>query len=112
MPLDLIDVEVGKIRGAADKICARHNAGEIISINRSVDQTLKNIIMLQMMLQFKLDRLHEIILLSSSAATGGTPGTLTTSDGCVTGVTTETEKPQLLLKCGPFFLSLLTLIIR
>jgi hypothetical protein len=88
---ELIDIEIEKIRSAADKICARHNAGEIISINRSVDKTLKNIIMMQMMLQFKLDRLHEIILLASPAAIDGTTGTLAASGG-VTGVTTAAEK--------------------
>lgn len=78
---DLIDAEVRKIRSVADRICVKHNAGEIISINRSVDQTLKNIIKLQMMLQFKLDKLHEIFLLAAAAEDGGAITGATANDG-------------------------------
>lgn len=88
----LMDAETQKvlciIHDCKDKDSVLHDA---IKINKSVDDTLKDMIKLQMLLQFKLENVKEILPLTSSTTTTSTStSTTTTSTKTTTHTTTCT----------------------
>lgn len=91
---DLIDAEVKKICSVVKNDENKYNANDLKEINRSVDQTLKDIIKLQMLLQFKLENVQEIpcscTTTSSTSSTTTTTTTTTTSTSTTTTTTTIT----------------------
>jgi hypothetical protein len=94
---DLIDAEVKKICRVVKNDENEHNVNDLKEINRSVDQTLKDIIKLQMLLQFKLENVQEIICkcpttTSTSTTTTSTTTTTTTTTKSTTTATTTTTK--------------------
>lgn len=86
------------------KDCLLYNT---IAINKSVDGTIKNIIKLQMLLQFKLDNIKEILPCTSSTTTTSTSTSTSTTHTkssttkttswttttCTTTCTTSTCRP-------------------
>jgi len=81
----LIDAETNKILSVINdckpKGYALHDA---ILINKSVDETIKNIIKLQMLLQFKLENIKEILPITSTTTT-------TSTTTCTTSTCTKTH---------------------
>lgn len=67
------------------KDCMLHDA---LEINKSVDDTIKNMIKLQMLLQFKLDNIKEILPCTSSTTTTSTSTSTTTT--CTRTTTSKT----------------------
>lgn len=70
--------------------CSQKNSmlHDAIAINKSVDDTIKNIIKLQMLLQFKLENIKEILPATSSTTTTSTSTSTTTT--CTKTTTTKT----------------------
>lgn len=88
---DLIDAETEKVRFAV-KECKSSESSiqDLIEINRSVDKTVKDIIKLQMLLQFKLENVIEIICPCPTTTTTSTTSS-TTSTTTSTSTTTRTS---------------------
>lgn len=87
----LIDAETGKILLIIDESKHKESAlQDTLEINKSVDDTLKNIIKLQMLLQFKLERVEGLISTTTSTTTTTTSSTTTTTTRTTTSSSTST----------------------
>ena len=77
---ELMDAETKKILAVLDG-CKHKDIliDDVIGINKSVDHTIKDIIKLQMLLQFKLENIIEIIPTTSTTTTTTTSTTTTTT---------------------------------
>jgi hypothetical protein len=87
---DLIDAETKKVNCVVDK-CHCCSTQEIKDINHSVNQTLKDIIKLQMLLQFKLENVMEITSCSTTTTCTSTTTTTTATKTCSTSSSTTTK---------------------
>lgn len=88
---DLIDAEAKKVCHMVNHQDDRHTIEDIKDINRSVNQTIKDIVKLQMLLQFKLENVQEMIgPCKTSTSTSTTTATTTTTT--TTTLTTTTTK--------------------
>lgn len=88
----LLDAETCKILHVLDN--CRHKDSilqDAIDINKSVDHTIKDIIKLQMLLQFKLENITEIIPTTTTSSTTTTSTTTTTTTTKTTSTTTTTH---------------------
>ncbi len=86
---DLIRAEAQKLENILKQCNSSENSPEnILDINRSIDDTLKNIIKLQMILQFKLDNVRELI---PTATTVSTTTASTTTTTCSKTTTTKSS---------------------
>lgn len=83
---DLIDAETQKVKCVVDK-CHCRSTQEIKDINHSVNDTLKDIIKLQMLLQFKLENVMEITSCSTTTTCTSTTTTTTTTRTATTTAT-------------------------
>ena len=82
----LIEAETGKVLLITDECRHKESAlQDAIEINKSVDDTIKNIIKLQMLLQFKLEKVEELVSTTTTSTT-----TTTTSSSTTTTTTTKT----------------------
>ena len=109
----LMDTETEKISCVLDN-CKNQSKikgsmlREVTAVNKSVDDTLKNIIKLQMLLQFKLEDVKELICCTDSTTTTTTCSTTTTTTTCSTttcstsSTCTTTTRPEgcCLVGCG------------
>lgn len=103
----LMDAETNKILCVLNNCmhadCCKHNdcrhddcnhndsvLNDAIGINKSVDGTIKDMIKLQMLLQFKLDSIKEILPCTSSTTTTSTSTSTTTT--CTTSTCSTTTK--------------------
>jgi len=86
---DLIDAETKKVNCVVDN-CHCHSTQEIKDINHSVSETLKVIIKLQMLLQFKLENVMEITSCSTTTTCTSTTSTTTTTTKTATTTATQT----------------------
>lgn len=88
---NLMDAETSKIlaviKDCENKDCILHDA---LLINKSVDDTVQNMIKLQMLLQFKLEKVKEIIPTSSTSSTTSTSTSTTTTKTTTTKSTSST----------------------
>lgn len=76
----LIDAEKDKILFVLDECKQKDSAlHDAIAINKSVDGTIKNMIKLQMLLQFKLENVTELISTTTTTSTTTTSTTTTTT---------------------------------
>jgi len=83
----LMDAETDKILFVLDECSQKDSAlQDAIAVNKSVDNTLKNMIKLQMLLQFKLENVTE--LLPTTTTTSTTTTSTTTSTTTTTRTTT------------------------
>lgn len=94
----LMDAETCKIlcvlNGCKHKDCVLHDA---IEIDKSVNNTIQNIIKLQMLLQFKLEKVKDIIPTSSTTTTTSTSTTTTTT--CTRTTTTKCTSSTTTTSC-------------
>ena len=82
----LIDAETGKVLLIIDECRHKESAlQDALEINKSVDDTLKNIIKLQMLLQFKLEKVGGLLSTTTASTT-----TTTTTSSTTTTTTTRT----------------------
>lgn len=81
----LLDAETNKIQCVLDD-CKHKDSllNDAIRINKSVDDTIKNMIKMQMLLQFKLENIKEIIPTTSTTTT-------TSTSTCTTSTCTRTH---------------------
>lgn len=89
---NLIDAETSKINHVL--FDCEHNKSVLqnaIAINNSVDDTIKNIIKLQMLLQFKLEKVQELIPITTTTTTTTTSTTTTTTSTRTTTTKTTTS---------------------
>lgn len=63
---------------------------DVLDTNKSVNQTIKNMIKLQMLLQFKLENVTEILPATTTTSTTTTSTTTTTTSTCTRSSTTHT----------------------
>lgn len=76
----LMDAETEKILSVLQDCKHKENTlHDTLLVNKSVDNTIKNIIKLQMLLQFKLEKVKEIIPSSSTTTTTSTSTSTTTT---------------------------------
>lgn len=96
----LMDAETNKISCVLDD--CKHDRCEhgsvlhdAIKINKSVDDTIKDMIKLQMLLQFKLDNIKDILPTTSSTTTSTSSTTTTThTSTCTTSTCSTTTKEE------------------
>lgn len=88
----LIEAETQKKIYVTDDCKHRYHAlNDRIKINKSVDETIKNLIKLQMLLQFKLAEIKEILSATSTTTTTTSTSTTTTSTTLTCSTTTKKE---------------------
>lgn len=91
----LMDAETDKIKCVIDDCkhksimcnhCDHKNTTlkDVIEVNKSVDATIKNMIKLQMLLQFKLENIENILAKTSTTSTTSTSTTTSTTSTCST----------------------------
>lgn len=86
---DLIRAETKKLESFLKQSNNKENSTEnVLNLNRSIDDTLKNIIKLQMLLQFKLDNVRELIPTTTTTNSTTTTST-TTASTCSKTTTTK-----------------------
>ncbi|MDD4296352.1 MAG: hypothetical protein PHC69_05270 [Ruminiclostridium sp.] len=87
---ELISAETRKLESVIKQgKCKDIPVESLLEVNKSIDNTLKNIIKLQMLLQFKLDNVKELIPSTTTTTTTTTTSTTTTT----TCSKTTTTKP-------------------
>ncbi len=87
---ELISAEAKKLEAFLNQCKDKKIPPELIlDINRSIDSTLKNIIKLQMLLQFKLDNVKEIIPVTTTTSSTTTSTTTTMTSTCSKTTTTK-----------------------
>lgn len=87
----LMDAEKDKILFVLDECKHKDSAlQDAIAINKSVDSTIKDMIKLQMLLQFKLENVTELITTTTSTTTTSTTTTTTTTRTTTTKTTSTT----------------------
>lgn len=105
----LMDAEVSKIACVTGDRChpdgchpgcgqGGRTPGDVLKINKSVDEAIKNMIKLQMLLQFKLDNIKEILPCTSSTTT--TTSTSTTTSSHTTTCAPPTCSDTTVKDCG------------
>lgn len=93
---NLIDAESNKILCVLDECTEcqyKHedsNFKNVLAINKSVDSTIKNIIKLQMLLQFKLENVTDLLPSTSTTSSTTTTTTTTTTSSTCTHTTSHT----------------------
>jgi hypothetical protein len=87
----LMNAETKKILFVLDE-CKLKDATiqDALDINKSVNQTIKNMIKLQMLLQFKLENVTELLPSTTTTSTTTTSTTTTTTSTCTRTSTTHT----------------------
>lgn len=102
----LMDAEKNKILCVLDN-CKHHECShkdsvlhDAIAINKSVDDTIKNMIKLQMLLQFKLENVTEILAFTSSTTTTSTSSTTTTTHTTTSTTSTCTTTTKKECSCS------------
>jgi len=96
----LLDAEKDKVIFVIDE--CKHNKStikDVLEINKSVDQTIKDIIKLQMLLQFKLENVGDLLPCSTSTSSTSTTTTTTTTTHTTTS-TTSTCSTTTRRECG------------
>lgn len=100
----LIDAETNKILCVLNHCKCKDSAlQDAIAINKSVDDTIKNIIKLQMLLQFKLENVRELLPSTTTTTTSTSTTTTTTctkTTTCTTSCTTSTRTTTTKCECG------------
>lgn len=85
---DLINAEAKKINFVVGECgCNESSIQDLKDINRSVNRTLQDIIKLQMLLQFKLENVIDIVSLTTSTSTSTTTTTSTSTTTTSTSTT-------------------------
>lgn len=103
---ELIDAETEKIMFVLEK--CMHNDSQLhhaVEINKSVNETIKNIIKLQMLLQFKLENVTDLLprtttTSTSTTTTTSTSTTTTKTTSRTTTCTTTTCRYVVIKDCG------------